>query len=76
MKTINKKTIDEVLNSGGYVRQEEFGYDTKYILLDNNKNKIGVIRFNTYLKLNLIRIKELQTYHYTYYKLMKEEENV
>ena len=52
IKVVSKKQIEEVLFEGGYVRWYS-GPWAKAELLNNKREVVGTIRFDTYIKLDL-----------------------
>lgn len=51
LKVANKKEIETQLKNGGYIKYDTF--DAKVYLLDNTREVVGAVRFNTYLQLDI-----------------------
>lgn len=50
LKVVNKKFIEEQLLNGGFIKYDTF--DAKVYLLNNKREVVGAIRFNTFLQLD------------------------
>lgn len=53
-KVVTKKEIEQTLLAGGFIRWIQ--WDAKAELLDNTREVVGTIRFDTYIKLDLREI--------------------
>lgn len=60
-QVVNKKQIEAMLLTGGYIKWDTI--EAKALLLDNTREVVGTIRFDTYLQLNISceAIKENKT---------------
>lgn len=71
LKVLNKQTILQLLKEGNIIKYNTLS--AKVYLLDKEKNMIGAVQFNTYLKLKLKEINN-KAYYYSfnqYFKLME-----
>lgn len=68
LKTLNKKEIKEMLTLGDFVLYVDT-IDYKVYIVDKlNKEKLGAVRFNTYLQINIKAMCCYTGYSYNLYE--------
>lgn len=66
--TLNKRRIDQLLDEGNLLRYDSI--QAKVYIVDQNWNKLGAVRFDTYLRMvkSLKKVKTSSTLHELYMK--------